>query len=533
MPSIFLVGFMASGKSEVSRVLAKRLNMPCVDLDSVIEEQTGMSIASLFEQEGQAGFRLRERAVLRDVCDGEAQVVATGGGTPCQSELLEMMQGAGIVVNLATELPTALARVGAQRASRPLLSQSETEIETLYRLRAPIYRRANISVSTEGKRPEAVARDVEYALSNALPKSGSNGCVVALGERSYPVHTEYGCLETLADSIASRLPQVRRIGLVSDDNVGALYGASLRDSLEASGYEVVTSTVVPGEKSKNLEVFGALANEMISGGLDRSSAIVALGGGVVGDLAGFLAASLYRGIPIVQVPTTLLAMTDSSVGGKTGINSELGKNLIGAFWQPTLVWSDPTTLQTLPQRERRAAFGELVKYALLDAGLWDTVESLAPVLGAEELEASEELGDLVRGCANVKAAIVSADERESGLRATLNLGHTVGHAIELHAGFGNVLHGEAVALGLLATCRVSNRLGLCDAELEARVAAILEIAGLDTDLDAWMRPEVLERMKVDKKRTGSSVRFIALTQPGDVRLHEIELSEIIGLLLTN
>jgi 3-dehydroquinate synthase len=531
MRSIFLIGFMASGKSEVSRVLAKRLNMPCVDLDSVIEDEAGKTIATLFEEDGEQGFRLRERSALEALCDGEAQVIATGGGTSCQPGLLEMMTEAGHVVHLATELSTALARVGANRASRPLLAKPASEIEALYRSRAPIYRRANITVSTDEKTPEEVSRDVEYGL-NCL-KNSSNADVVALRERSYPVVTSCGHLEKLAAAISEYLPKTRCLGLVSDDNVMPLYGARLVTALEAAGYQVVPATVAAGEGSKTLDVFGTVVDTMIAGGLDRSSAIVAVGGGVVGDLAGFVASSLYRGVPVVQVPTTLLAMTDSAIGGKTGINSKHGKNLLGAFWQPAFVWTDPETLNTLPPRERRAAFGELVKYALLDGGLWDLVESLAPKVGADVLNVDEELTRLVRACANMKAAIVSEDERERGLRATLNLGHTVGHAIESSAGYGTILHGEAVALGLLAACRVSHRLGLCDAELEAKVAAVLTAARLDTDLDSWLRTDVLERMGVDKKRTGSTVRFITVTQPGDVRLCDIELSKLTGLLQTD
>ena len=531
MRSVFLIGFMASGKSEVSRVLAKRLNMPCVDLDSVIEEQAGKTIACLFEEDGEQGFRLRERDALRALCDGEASVIATGGGTPCQPGLLQMMAQAGHVVHLATELSTALSRIGANRASRPLLAKPAKEIEELYRARAPIYRRAAITVSTDKKNTETVANDIVFGLG--CLHDNAEGAVVALRERSYPVITKNRCLEELPEAIRERLPKVRRLGLITDTNVMPLYGTGLIAALEAAGYQVVATSIAPGEGSKTLSVFGSVVDSMIEGGLDRSSAIVALGGGVVGDLAGYVASSLYRGIPVVQVPTTLLAMTDSAVGGKTGINSKHGKNLLGAFWQPAFVWSDPQTLTTLPVRERRAAFGELVKYALLDGELWNLVALLAPSVGAETLEAGDELTTLVRACANMKAAIVSEDERESGLRATLNLGHTVGHAIETSAGYGTILHGEAVALGLLATCRVSHKLGLCEAELEAKVAAILVAAGLDTDLNSWLRSEVLERMGVDKKRTGSTVRFIALTKPGDVRTYDIELSKLTGLLHTD
>lgn len=517
-------------------MLAQQLNMLCVDLDSLIEEDANQSVAQIFATEGEAKFREREVAALQKVCGGEVAVIATGGGTPCQGDNLQRMKDSGVVVNLATELATALQRAGESPDARPLLKQSATEIETLYRERAPVYRRAQLSVSSEEKSPERIAEAIAMALActDGLPTSMAEAAtIVALPERSYPVVVQEGCLSALGPALRARLPSVASVAIVSDDNVMPLYGKTVQDSLSGAGLKVVSHTVPPGEQSKEIAIFSDLCDSLIASGLDRSSAVIALGGGVVGDLAGFAASCLFRGVPVIQVPTTLLAMTDSAIGGKTGINSKHGKNLVGAFWQPTLVWADPITLTTLSQRERRAAFGELVKYALLDGELWPAVERLAPIVCAEELEPSKELAELVRACAGLKAAIVSADERESGLRATLNLGHTIGHAIEAHAGYGQILHGEAVALGLLATCRVSHRLGLCDEKLESQVAVVLKSAGLAADLEPWLKTKVLDRMGVDKKRTGSKVRFIAVVKPGDVRRQDIELTELTGLLLAD
>jgi 3-dehydroquinate synthase len=295
----------------------------------------------------------------------------------------------------------------------------------------------------------------------------------------------------------------------------------------------VQAVVPAGEPAKSLDSFAALVGTLVEAGLDRSGAVVALGGGVVGDLAGFAAATLYRGVPCVQVPTTLVAMVDSAIGGKTGINLDAGKNLVGAFHQPRLVLADPDLLATLPGRERRAAFGELLKYALLDGeGLYAELDALAPALAPDEPAAPPAaLVAVIRRAAGIKAAIVSADEREQGgERALLNLGHTVGHAIEAAAGFGTLLHGEAVALGLLAACRVSVALGLTGADLEARVAASLGRVGLATDIDTWLRPDVLARVGVDKKRTGSRIGFIAVTRPGDARVVPLELSRLREIL---
>lgn len=538
MPGIFLIGFMASGKSQVAECLSKRLSMPSIDLDMHIENTAGQSVAVIFDEAGEAEFRRLESEALGAVIAEGNAVVATGGGCASTSDNLQRMKQAGRVVHLATELPTALSRAKSDQGERPLLNRPHEEIEKLYRDRASTYRRAHISVSTEGKSAERVAADIELALraGDSLSELVSdNPTVVALQERSYPVVVESGALETLGKAIGLRIPGCTKLGLVSDERVSALYGERVLKSLESAGFEVVQATIPEGETSKEITVFESLSETLIEKGLDRKSAIVALGGGVVGDLAGFVAASLFRGINLVQVPTTLLAMTDSSIGGKTGINSQHGKNLIGAFWQPALVWIDPATLRTLAKRERVAAFGELLKYGLLDEAIWPMAAQCAQRIGTDEVGkpfvVDAALTALINSCAALKAAIVSADERESGLRATLNLGHTVAHAIEAAAGFGQVLHGEAVALGLLASCRVSSALGYCSPELESELSQILATAGLDVGLDTWLRPEVLEHMSVDKKRTGSRVRFVVVNKPGDVRLHEIGLAELNSLLL--
>ncbi len=536
MSSLFLIGFMAAGKSQVAQLLASRLSLPVIDLDTQIEKNEKRSISEIFQVEGEAGFRRIEQATLKEIVSSERAVIATGGGTACFAENLALMKTGGLVVHLAVELSTAQKRARAQKSQRPLLEQTDAQIAALYRKRAPLYRQAHLTVSTEGKTPQEVTEAVvrAQAPSQRLPEDlRPSSSTVALGTRSYSVVSKAGCLEGIGTAILGVLPGVKTVGLLSDHNVFALYGKRVSAALESAGLKVVVSCIVPGETSKDITTFSEQCEALIAGGLDRSCAVIALGGGVVGDLAGFVAASLYRGIPVVQVPTSLLAMTDSSLGGKTGINSSLGKNLIGAFWQPSLVWMDPLCLATLPQRECSAAFGELVKYALLDADIWPLVEEVAPTIGKDALVVDAQFTELIARCAALKAAIVSEDERESGLRATLNLGHTVGHAIEKSAGLGSILHGEAVALGLLATCKVSHQLGLCDSKLEGKVRRILENAGLQTDVASYLNEEVLAHMGVDKKRTGSSVHFIVVAEPGDIRRQEIELCELRRLLLTD
>jgi 3-dehydroquinate synthase len=287
--------------------------------------------------------------------------------------------------------------------------------------------------------------------------------------------------------------------------------------------------IAPGEASKTMATYHGLCEELVARGLDRGSVLVALGGGVVGDLAGFVAATLFRGIPVIQLPTTLVAMTDAAIGGKTAVDLAAGKNLVGAFWQPRLVACGLETLSTLPARERRAGFGELWKYALLDgAELWQLVDSCAMWVAGDEGPPPRALHEVIRRSIAYKAEIVGCDEREvRGQRALLNLGHTVGHAIESATGLH---HGEAVGLGLIAAARVSARLVGARPDLEAEIRAALNRSGLPWELDPLLTDDVLARVKVDKKRIGDKVRFIAIREVGVCDPVEITVTELRRIL---
>jgi shikimate kinase/3-dehydroquinate synthase len=544
---IFLIGFMAVGKTTVGRLAAEMLGLPFVDLDDEVENALGLPVRAIFAAHGEEVFRRHEAEALIRVASGPAAVVAAGGGAPCHGDNLARMRARGLVIALTAPLDVIQSRVAGDEhgevSLRPLLDQPADRIQALYDARLHIYRQAHAGLRTEHRPPAELAADVVRLVraGETIPDGAlAHAVLVALSERTYPVLIMPDSLDHLGDRVRAALGPGRakspRLALISDQNVAPLHGARARAALERAGFAVCEATVPAGEKSKSIAELSRLCEELAVE-LDRSSAIVALGGGVVGDLAGFVAATLFRGIACVQVPTTLVAMVDSAIGGKTGINLGAGKNLMGAFWQPRLVHADPRVLETLPVRERRAAFGELVKYALLDGDdLYAAVEALAPLFAGGQTTALEPavtgpLSRVIHRAAAMKSWIVSRDEREqSGERALLNLGHTVGHAIEAAAGYGAVLHGEAVALGLIAACRVSARLGLCPPELEPRVARTLAGAGLDTDLDPWLRPEVLQGIQVDKKRAGQVIGFITVSRPGVCALTELDLGELSRIL---
>jgi 3-dehydroquinate synthase len=336
---------------------------------------------------------------------------------------------------------------------------------------------------------------------------------VALGARSYPIHIGADLLAR-AELYAPHLGP--SVAIVTNDVVAPLYAARLRSALERSGARVAEIVVEDGERAKSWPTLDRVIDAMLSARLGRDATLVALGGGVVGDLVGFAAAVYQRGVRFVQVPTTLLAQVDSSVGGKTAINHARGKNMIGAFHQPAAVVSDVATLDTLPERELRAGLAEVIKHGVaLDAGFFDWLElNIDPLLARDR----GALTHAVRRSCELKAAIVAEDERENGRRALLNLGHTFGHAIETATGFGPWLHGEAVAAGMVMAAELSARLGLLPRPDAARITSLLARAGLPTRAPRIPGSQWQSLMALDKKSAGGRVRFVLLEAMGRAKV---------------
>ncbi len=522
--SVILVGMPGAGKSSIGRRLAARLGLPFLDADTEIEAAAGLPITEIFSRYGEAHFRDGERRVIARLVSGPPVVLATGGGAFADAATRDALRRSGAVtVWLKCGHATLLRRVSG-RGHRPMFLAADPA-EVLQRLMAarhPLYAEADIVIPCNDESPEATTRRVLEALADWAPPAHLR---VALdGGRSYEVVVGEGLLARAGALLAPVLPS-RRVAVVSDAAVAALHGPALRAGLEEAGFAVAVEVAVPpGEASKSFGTLHRVLEELLAAGIDRRTAVLALGGGVVGDLAGFAAASALRGLPFVQVPTTLLAQVDSSVGGKTGVNLAAGKNLAGAFHQPRLVLADTGTLRTLPLRELRAGYAEVAKHGLIGGEeFWGWCER-------EGGEAAARAGDpaalshaVLESC-RLKAAVVAADEREEaadGGRALLNLGHTFGHALEAECGYdGTLLHGEGVAVGLGLAAALSARLGHCSQELPGRVMSHLAACGLPArvaDLPrAFSTAALMERMRRDKKARDGRLRFVLLRAPGDV-----------------
>lgn len=341
---------------------------------------------------------------------------------------------------------------------------------------------------------------------------------VGLEERTYPIHIDHGCKARIGELARRALPRCDRLLVVTDSRVGPIHGRALRDALSATdGPRAEILEIPEGETHKRVETVGGVWNYLIAQGYTRQSALVALGGGVVGDIAGFAAATYMRGIPFIQAPTSLLAMVDSSVGGKTGVNHPRAKNIIGAFWQPRLVFIDTACLSTLAPEEFRSGYAEVLKHGVIrDAEYFSFLEDRHDDIFALRPEALEHT---VAVSCRIKAAVVAHDEREAGLRAILNCGHTLGHAVEALSNY-TVRHGEAVAIGLAAAGRIAVRMGLLDAADAARIETQLARAGLPVRFPALPTQEILARTRSDKKVRDGRVRYILPVAIGDVVIRD-------------
>ena len=506
-----LIGLMGAGKTSIGRRLAARLGLPFRDADAEIELAAGCTIPELFERYGERDFRDGERRVIRRLLAGESLVLATGGGAFMDPQTRAAIRAEGVSVWLRVRLPTLVRRVST-RNNRPLLHGGDPAeiLAGLMAARHPTYAEADLVVDCGDEPPEGTTARVLDALSGWRPP---RRLAVSLSSTGYDVVVGEGLLQRAGALLAPVLPQKRAV-VVTDETVAGLHLPALLAGLAETGVQTQQIVVPPGEGSKSMESFTRVAHALLDAGVERRTTVVALGGGVVGDLAGFAAAVTLRGLPFVQVPTTLLSQVDSSVGGKTGINTAHGKNLLGAFHQPRMVLADTGVLGTLPGRELRAGYAEVAKAGLIgDAAFFGWCEANAPALMAGDGTARAEA--VLRACA-FKAQVVGDDEREekpNDGRALLNLGHTFAHAFEAEVGYGGgLLHGEAVAVGLGLAFRLSARLGYCAMETAERVTGHLEAVGLPSEPGMLNRrfsaARLIAAMRRDKKMRDGRLHFV-------------------------
>jgi len=520
--NIILTGFSGTGKSRVGVEAARVLGWRFVDTDAEIALQTGKEIAAIFSQEGEETFRRLEKEALKRACSGTGRVVSTGGGILMDPENRRLALGSGLVVGLEASPETIHQRLVAQGNSRdpeerPLLAGPDglKSIRELKKLRQAHYASAHWLVQTDNLTESQVAAEVIRAWQMLGGKVTAStavdpelAAVVTHSSGSYPIRIGWGLLDHLGD-------RLRDIGIggplyiISDDNVFPRYGRQAQRSLQRAEIEAHSFIIPAGEESKSFTMAQAIYDWLVHRRAERRHTIVAVGGGVVGDLAGYVAATYLRGMPFVQIPTSMAAMVDASIGGKVAVNLPQAKNLVGAFHQPQMVLADPQALTSLGKRELAEGWAEAIKHGfILDADLVSVFEEHAPELIALEAEISTEV---IRRSMAIKAQIVSEDERETlGRRILLNYGHTIGHALEASTDYGRYLHGEGVAIGMMGAAELSHRLGMIDSGLVERQRRVLELFDLPITASGINSEQLFGAMALDKKSVGGSIRWVLL-----------------------
>ena len=517
---IVLIGPSGTGKSSTARILGQMLGWDVHDTDAQIEEREGRTIPQIFAESGEGTFRAVERQVLMQSLRHRSVVIATGGGAAANEDVwAPTMLGDPETLTVHLDAPATVlverlrrqAESSGEKAERPLLQGDAIGTLSGHReTRRAFYERATVGLDVTGRALAAIAADIAEmaALDAGVPS------IIELTSTSAPsgIAIAPGMRQRAGEIVAEQWPKARRLWLCVDQHVAAAHGDGLIEDLGLGAYDSRIVVVPPGERSKSFDGIARLWDALLEGGAERSDVLVAVGGGVVGDLAGFAAATVLRGIGLVQIPTTLLSMVDSSVGGKTGINHTTGKNLIGAFYQPRRVIVDTELLATLPGREYRSGFGEIVKHGVIEASTPGGEDGV--LLGILERNAgallartSPVLPWVVRRNIAIKASVVEADEREADLRAILNFGHTMGHGIEA-AGYA-MLHGEAISTGMVGALRLSAAVHGADPGQVERVTDLLARYGLPTSAEVDPA-RVRALMNQDKKKSGGKQLWVLL-----------------------
>jgi 3-dehydroquinate synthetase/shikimate kinase len=522
---IVLVGLPGSGKSVVGKRLAHRHTATFIDLDERIERADGRPIPTIFAEDGEAAFREQERRAVRDLGPADRdpvvrQVIATGGGAIVEPRNRWHLYRGRVVVWLDGRPEVLAQRLRRSPHVRPLVTGRDPigTLRDLAARRERFYAAADIHIGGVAEVSTVVAA-IEAHIADRGPDRDAGSVLLSAATAIGRIVIGDGIAPAAIDAALARL-EARRAMVVSEPGAWNAVGIDIAKALEARGRQVATVLLPEGEAAKRLAVIETAASDLARHHISRAEPLVAIGGGALGDAAGFLAATYLRGIPIVHVPTSLVAQIDSSIGGKTAVDLPEGKNLVGAFHQPSDIVIDVALLATLPDRQRRAALGEAVKMAALgDERLFELLEQRGEAIAGGEATAFEhgEVAELVERCAWAKVEVVNADEREragSNGRITLNLGHSLGHAVEAAAGFEGLLHGEAVAYGLRAAIRIGQAMGVTPAERAARISAVLDSLGLAVEPLPYDLDDILRHLALDKKHAGGRLRWVLPTADG-------------------
>ena len=535
--NIVITGFSGTGKSLVAREIAGQLRWDFIDTDAEIVKLAGKSIAEVFQQDGEAKFRELEREVIKRASRRSHKVIATGGGAIVDSQNHAQLARKGFIVCLDAKPETIYQRLFQEGSHgseiRPLL-EGDNPLERIRQLKArrqPYYDDVDLVINTDDLSISEVAGKVIRAwglLCGVYPERDSSvaslpqndkkrkayndvdedvACWVETATQKYPIFVGYGLLDKLGEEL-KKVTSSHVAIVISDENVSRLYGDKVEKLLRNAGFAVNSFIVPPGEETKSINTAIDIYNFLIKKRVERDDMLIALGGGMIGDLAGFVAATYLRGIPWIQVPTSLIAMVDASIGGKVAVNHSEGKNLIGAFYQPNFVLADTRALATLPERELTSGWAEVVKYGLiLDKEFFEFLESNVGRLTKLEQDV---VNEAIIHSASLKAQVVSQDEKERGQRIILNYGHTIAHGLEAATRYIGFLHGEAVAIGMMGAAKLSQRLGILPASVVKRQQSLLRKFGLPTAFFGINLAEIAKAMEVDKKTRAKGIRWVLL-----------------------
>ena len=502
--SICLYGPSGTGKTTVGRLLAQQLNMTWFDLDVEIEKEAGQSIETMFRILGEPVFRELESATLDQLLKADpSSVISLGGGALLNNQNRLLAESYGPVVLLSASIDTLVARLTADTVVRPLVKEDPRQrLTDLLVRRSEHYASIGKPVVTDHLTPEEIVHEIQIRIG----KFQVHGM-----DKTYDILVQPGILNHLGKSLKERGIH-GPAALVCDQNIEPLYADRVKESLRSAGIEATKIVIAAGEENKTIQTVSVIWEGFLSAGVERGSVVIALGGGVTGDLTGFAAATYLRGVPWVNVPTSLLAMVDSSLGGKTGADLPQGKNLIGAFHAPLLVLSDPEVLSTLPPSELHSGLAETIKHGIIaDQTLYDQCAAGWP----QNINDSTEL--ISRAIA-VKVEIITADPYEKGLRQSLNLGHTIGHGVEKASNY-QLSHGECVAIGMIAEARLAESINIADSGLSEKLAEDFTKIGLPTKIPAELdRHEIINATLLDKKRSGKQIHFALPQRIGKVQI---------------